>query len=76
MEPAYVLSVVADRVSVIVPRFGMEGTLLLQDIVSDNFMGDLGGALLEDIVEYDASSHSVTVMDTSKKVCPATCHDS
>jgi hypothetical protein len=53
-------------------RFGIEGTLLLRDIVEDNFEHLLVGSAqaqkqIEDIVDFDAHSHAVTIRDNDTK---------
>lgn len=50
MEPAYVLSVTADLITVLVPRFGLEGPIKLQP---------LADAVAAETVEFDEVNHSV-----------------
>ena len=69
MESAYVLSVLPDRIVVIVPKFGIENTLMVNDIISEFFLSDLEsvGGVIEDMVQYDAVAHRLTISQCNKK---------
>lgn len=69
VEPAYVLSVLPDRVVVIVPKFGLEGTLLVADIIEQCYGEDLKKcAGVEDMVGHDATAHRLTLSSAGRKL--------
>eukprot|EP00602_Paraphysomonas_sp_CaronLab_P006700 CAMPEP_0185034340 /NCGR_PEP_ID=MMETSP1103-20130426/24109_1 /TAXON_ID=36769 /ORGANISM="Paraphysomonas bandaiensis, Strain Caron Lab Isolate" /LENGTH=1005 /DNA_ID=CAMNT_0027570957 /DNA_START=192 /DNA_END=3209 /DNA_ORIENTATION=- len=70
VEEAYVLSIYPERVVVIVPRFGIEGTMNFLDIVNENYPGLLEGTnsddlsladVLSGIVQFDPVAHKATI---------------
>jgi exosome complex exonuclease DIS3/RRP44 len=69
VEPAYVLSVLPDRVVVIVPKFGIENTLMVSDIIAEFFPSELkqSGGSVESMVKYDAVAHRMTLSVPGEK---------
>jgi exosome complex exonuclease DIS3/RRP44 len=53
VECAYVLSVNINSISLLVPRYGIEGRISIQDYLSENF--------LSSNVEYDSIDHSIQI---------------
>lgn len=69
VEPAYVLSVLPDRIVIIVPKFGIESTLLVGDIISEHFSTELkeSKGVVDDMVHYDAVAHRLRISIPGKK---------
>ncbi len=81
VEPAYVLSVDAHSVNVLVPRFGIEGTIYMKDIVVKSFAKELkyaekmaikSGAssesnsdLFSQLIDFNADLHTVSVVSAT-----------
>ena len=63
-ETAYVLSVLPDRILVIVPKFGVESTLMVSDIISEYFKKELEQSNCDasDMVMFDSVAHRLSLM--------------